>query len=264
MSDSYDEISPPEEATAPAWMATFGDLMSLLLTFFVLLMSFASMDVRRFAAVVGSMRDAFGVQRLHPGHIESLSDSLVQLSDTESTPFMRVIDVPTRIPEREQSMMARIEMTLKEQKLQRVVQIEHTPDGVVIRVPDAMLFDSGSADLRPGAVVLLREIASLIQQTPGDVAVRGHSDASPISSGGFRSNWELSTDRAVAAVVHLVEVEGVDERRLRASGFGATRPLARDGDDRSADRRVEFVFLHSLTEIQSSDRSDAQDEEHSS
>lgn len=264
MSDAGDDIEPPQEPTAPAWMATFGDLMSLLLTFFVLLMSFASMDVRRYAAVVGSMRDAFGVQRLHPGHLESLSDSLVRLSDTESTPFVRVIDVPTRIPERDQSLMARIEMTLEAQKLQRVVQVEHTPEGVVVRVPGEMLFDSGSANLRPGAVVFLREIAGLIEQTPGDVDVRGHSDASPIKTGRFRSNWELSTDRAVSAVVHLVEVEGVDEYRLRATGFGATRPLASDDDDRSADRRVEFVFLHPRAEIESSDRPAAQDEEHPS
>jgi len=264
MSAADDEITPPEEPTAPAWMATFGDLMSLLLTFFVLLMSFASMDVRRYAAVVGSMRDAFGVQRLHPGQLESLSDSLVRLSDTESTPFLRVIDVPTRIPERNQRLRARIEMSLRQQKLQRVVQIEDAEDGVVVRVPNEMLFDPGSSELRPEAVIFLREIAGLIRQTPGDVAVRGHTDLSPVGAGRYRSNWDLSAARAVAAVVHLVEVESIDERRLRATGFGATRPLASDDEDRSADRRVEFVFLYSRAEIDFSERAAAQDEEHPS
>jgi len=264
VSDAGDDIQPPEEPSAPAWMATFGDLMSLLLTFFVLLMSFASMDQRRYAAVVGSMRDAFGVQRMHPGQLESLSDSLVRLSDTESTPFMRVIDVPTRIPERDQALQARIEATLRQQRLQRVVQVEQGEDGVVVRVPDEMLFDPGSSELRPGSVVFLREIAGLIQQTPGDVAVRGHTDPSPVGSGRFRSNWALSTARAVAAVVHLVEVEGIDERRLRATGFGSTRPISTDEDDRAADRRVEFVFLHSRAEIEATERSIAKDEEHPS
>ncbi len=230
-----------EEPTAPAWMATFGDMMSLLLCFFVLLMSFASMDVRRFAAVVGSMRDAFGTQRMHPGTIESLSDSLVRLSDTESTPFLRVIDVPTKLAERDQEKKARIEAQLREMKLQRVVKVELSPDGVVVRLPGEMLFSAGSANLRPSAIVLLREVGDLIRAMPGKVAVRGHTDASPVASGQHASNWALSSARAVAALVHLVDVERIEPTRMRATGFGATQPLP----DASAEaqRRVEFVFL---------------------
>ena len=91
--ETGEDLETSSEPSAPAWMATFGDLMSLLLTFFVLLMSFASMDVRRFAAVVGSMRDAFGVQTRHAGPVESLSTSLIELSETgiEITPRGRLL-----------------------------------------------------------------------------------------------------------------------------------------------------------------------------
>lgn len=247
-----------DEPTAPAWMATFGDLMSLLLCFFVLLLSFASMDVRRFAAVVGSMRDAFGTQRMHPGTYESLSDSLVRLSDTESSPFLRVIDVPTKIPEREQERKARIEAQLKEMKLQRVVQVETSPDGIVVRLPGEMLFAAGASQLRPSAIVLLREIAELIRATPGRVAVRGHTDATPVGRGAHANNWALSSARAVAALVHLIEVEQIDPNRLRATGFGSTQPIV--DASASEQRRVEFVFLREAPPVRAA-RSKKSDDE---
>ncbi len=230
-----------EEPTAPAWMATFGDMMSLLLCFFVLLMSFASMDVRKYAAVAGSMRDAFGVQRVHEGQLEALATSLVRLSNVESTPFLRVIDRPARLKEREQQRKARIEAELREMKLQRVVQVETSPDGIVVRLPGEMLFSPAAAELRPEAIVLLREVADLIRAIPGKVAVRGHTDASPVASGEHASNWSLSSARAVAALVHLVDVERIEPKRLRATGFGATQPIAGASDQEQ--RRVEFVFL---------------------
>ncbi len=249
MSDVPEQTDPaPSEPTAPAWMATFGDLMSLLLTFFVLLMSFASMDVRRFAAVVGSMRNAFGVQKLHPGPIESLADSVVHLSETEATPFLRVIDVPTRVPERDQALLDRLQMSLRDHDLERVVQVESTPDGVAVRVPDQMLFGPGSAELRSTAVVFLHEIAQLIRETPGEVSVDGHSDAAPVAAGRYRSNWDLSAARAVSALLHLVEVEGIDPKRLRAAGYGSARPRAGESASSPSNRRVEFVFLRSRDE----------------
>ncbi|MEM7409187.1 MAG: flagellar motor protein MotB [Myxococcota bacterium] len=247
MSDDAEE-GGFEEPTAPAWMATFGDLMSLLLTFFVLLMSFASMDVRRFAAVVGSMRDAFGVQKSHPGQMEAVSNSLVQISDTESTPYLKILDFPTRMAERDQSLIDRLKLTLNDQELERLLQIESTPEGVVVRVPGQMLFDPGSAELRPSAVVFLHEIGKLIETTPGSVSIDGHSDPTPTGQSRYGSNWELSTARAVAAVVHLTEVEGIDPDRLRATGYGSSRPLP-NAEDPADHRRVEFVFLRSLPEL---------------
>jgi len=237
-----------EEPSAPAWMATFGDLMSLLLTFFVLLMSFASMDERRFAAVTGSVRDAFGVQRVHPGEIESLSDSIVDLSDSEATPYIEVIDKPMDVRRQERNrLQARVQAMLRSQRLERVVEIEETARGVVVRVPGQLLFEAGSSQLTLESQIFLREMAEVINGFPDDVAVEGHSDKSPVASGRFRSNFELSAARAVAALDFLAEVGGVDPKRLRATGYGATRPLPRDvldgAPDTAADRRVEFVFL---------------------
>lgn len=239
-----------EEPTAPGWMATFGDLMSLLLTFFVLLMSFASMDERRFAAVVGSMRDAFGVQRLHPGQIEAFSDSIVRLSDRDSTPYMQVIAVPARFIESKQAFAKRLRQTVKQKRLERVVEVEETLNGVVVRIPGGALFEPGAADLSADALVFMHEVAALIESSPGDVSVEGHTDSTP-AGGRFASNWDLSAARAVSVLRHLVEVEGVDATRLRATGLADTRPLiaAANPEEMEKNRRVEFVFLRTQFEF---------------
>jgi chemotaxis protein MotB len=207
------------------------------------------MDQRRFAAVVGSMRDAFGTQRIHPGQIEALSDSIVQLSKEESTPFLRVIEMPTRgATEREQALMARLRMTLHAQRLERVVEVENTPRGVVMRVPGRMLFDAGSAELRPESLVFLHEVAQVVRSMPGEVAIEGHTDDTP--AGDATSNWQLSAERAIAALRYMTEVGGVDPARLRATGFGDTRPRVPNygPDERLKNRRVEFLFLRPAAE----------------
>ena len=237
-----------DEPTAPAWMATFGDLMSLLLTFFVLLMSFASMDSRKFAATAGSMRDAFGVQKIHAGLIESLSDSVVNLSDSEATPMLRVVDLEMRVQEREQALLERLRRAIEDRELQRVLTAENSPRGVLLRMDESLLFAEGSSELSARAVVFLREVASLIRDVPGTISIEGHTDTSG-GSRGSRANWQLSADRSVVVLTHLLETEGLDPSRLQATAFGSTRPLASnlDAEGRALNRRVEFVFLR--TEI---------------
>ncbi len=240
MSDDEDAY---EEPTAPAWMATFGDLMSLLLTFFVLLLSFASMDAKRFAEANGSLRDAFGVQRVDPGRYEALSDDLISLNDRSTSSSLRVIDVPTREPPGPKKLARRIRATLKAKRLDRLIEVQETARGVVIRVPGQLLFAAGSTELRPESLVVLREIADLINATPEQVAIEGHTDTSP--SGSATTNWAISTGRAVAALEYLVNVGRVDPSRLQATGFADTRPIASNEDEagRGKNRRVEFTFL---------------------
>ena len=242
MSDFDEDEGGFDEPTAPAWMATFGDLMSLLLTFFVLLMSFASMDTRKFAAIAGSMRDAFGVQTIHAGLVESLSHSLVRLSDSESTPMLRIVNLPTSVSEREQSLLERLRKAIEDRELQRVLQAEKSPRGVSLRMNESILFRSGEAELSPRAIVYLREVASLIRDVPGKISIEGHTD-STATTVSERTNWQLSADRAIAVLAQLVQAEGIDAERLQATAFGDTRPIASNVDERgrALNRRVEFV-----------------------
>jgi chemotaxis protein MotB len=248
MADLNDGEGGFDEPTAPAWMATFGDLMSLLLTFFVLLMSFASMDTRKFAAIAGSMRDAFGVQQIHAGLIESLSDSLVNLSDSEASPMLRIVQLPTKIAEREQSVLERLKRAIEARELQRVVSAEKSPRGVLLRMDESLLFSEGSTELAPKSIVFLHDVADLIREVPGSISIEGHTDATRAGDDAG-SNWSLAANRAVVVLTQLLEAEGIEADRLQATAFGDTRTIASNADERGRElnRRVEFVFLR--TEI---------------
>ncbi len=242
--DGEDEEGPAAEEGAPAWMATFGDMMSLLLTFFILILSFANMDVIKFSAAVGSLRDAFGTKQVDPGELEAFASTLVRLSDDQTTRVIQVIDLPQRLRVAEADLKRRIELMIANHELEKLVEAEETPRGVVVRVRGQLLFEPGSAKLLPGAYVVLREIAELVRDVENDVSIEGHTDDSPIRTREFPSNWHLSADRAIAALEYLVGVEGIAAERLSAAGFAHQKPIVPNDTPahREENRRVEFVF----------------------
>ncbi len=249
MDAELEEEAPKQPAGAPAWMATMADMMSLLLTFFVLLLSFANMDVIKFRTMLGSVKDAFGVQKEHVGDIEARATTPIQLSNTESTPFLVPPDRPSESSPGSaggaSEMVKEAEEAIAQLGLGRTVEVESTVRGVVIRVTGQLLFDSGSARLRPEALIFLDEIARLARAFPYEVSIEGHTDDIPIRTEEFPTNWHLSADRAIAALQYLAEVGRIDRSRLSAAGFADTRPLVANDSSRkrATNRRVEFVYL---------------------
>jgi len=225
---------PPCEEGAPAWMATFADLATLLMTFFVLLLSFASMDVVKFRQMAGSVKDAFGTQVEHPGVFEEKSDTAVtiQLSEEEN----RTIDM--------MQMGEQIRKTVEEQGLEGKTDIKVDDSGVILTVDGTFIFDGGSAKLKPEFEKFLAEIAKIIEENDYPLAIEGHSDNIPIKSPIYPSNWELSSARATAVLRYLIEKYKVPANRLMAVGYSDTRPLVPNNspENRAKNRRVEFHF----------------------
>ena len=245
MSLELPEEGAAEEAGAPAWMATFGDLMSLLLTFFILILSFANMDVIKFSAAVGSLRDAFGTQQLDPGNHEALSTAVVEVQGRESSRQVRVIERRRRTRQAEADLRRRLQLLIARHDLEKLADAERTDRGVTVRLRADLLFGPGSADLRPEALTVLDELAVLVRASEQEVAIQGHTDDVPIRSEAFPSNWHLSTGRAIAALQYLVEVSRVAPERLSAAGYAHWRPLVPHDAPEAAtqNRRVELLFL---------------------
>jgi chemotaxis protein MotB len=224
----------PSESATPAWAVTFGDLMSLMLVFFVLLNSFATLDARRFAALSQSLQEGFG---------EPSGAELVWIG----APAGPEAGTPGETAQAEAGVQAaaaageRVRLALRERRLERVLEVETTPRGVVLRAAATALFEEGSDELRGEALPLLHEVAGVLAALPGDVAVEGHASDPGVAGA---ASFALSTRRALAALRHLVEVEGLDRRRLSASGFGDVRPLLPDSGPaaRARNRRIEFVL----------------------
>jgi len=219
--------SPP--AGAPLWMATFGDLMSLLLTFFILIVSFSSMQESKFQEAVGSLQGALGVLKALPSipiheeimRREGRQDQAREISERVE----QLAEAFAAIPEAE------------------VVEVSRTERGLSIRIESQALFDLGRAEVREEARPVLDKVAEALAGLPHPIRIEGHTDDIPLTSGRFPSNWELSAARA-AAVLRQIEGRGVDSRRLSAVGYGEWRPVVENDTDehRQRNRRVE-IFM---------------------
>lgn len=220
-------------AGAPAWMSTYGDMVTLLLCFFVLLFSFATLDVQKFTAIAQSMNGALGV--LDSG-ITVTMEPLVN-----SFPG----DTPTEESEEFVRLYEEMSEYIKENNLQASITLRLDERGLLVRFMDNVLFDSGKADLTPRAREIINTVASIIKQNDKNVRIEGHTDNVPINTYRFPSNWELSTTRAVNVVKYLIEENGIDARRLSASGYADQHPVDDNGtsEGRQKNRRVDMVIL---------------------
>lgn len=228
---------------APAWMATFSDLATLLLTFFVLLLSFAEMDITEFKVMLGSIKDAFGVQTVNPGPFHASSTSPIELMDRPTSLAMPLNDM-------EATLMRPIRRYIDEHGLQDSVEVLASPRGIIVRLRDKVLFESGSDRVKLEGEEILDHIAALAGAFPQGLAIEGHTDDRPIHTGRFPSNWELSTARATAVLRHMQRGTPLPVRALQVVGFADTMPLGPNDshENRARNRRVEFVFERPLTE----------------
>jgi len=220
---------PPEEPGVPGWVVTYGDMMSLLLTFFILLVSFSSIQESKFKEAMESLQGALGVLDKYPTALDFKT---------------RIVPTPRQTDSSEiYYMIRKVEQYLVNAKLDKAVDVSLEKDGVRIRIKDQLMFASGSASLRAAAHPVLDKVAELIDGAGQEVDVTGHTDTVPIHSERYPSNWDLSAARAVS-VARYLQARGIDPRRLRAVGCGPYQPLADNATPagRARNRRVE-IFM---------------------
>ncbi len=258
--------APPEKQESggvPAWVMTFADLMTLLMCFFVLLLSFSEMDVAKFKQLSGSMKEAFGVQseiqvktipkgtsvvaqEFSPGKPEPTPINTVRQFTIDSN--RNTLDALSReLKEIEETRehARRLRMALKEEIDKGSVSIQTEGMKVIVHIMENASFDSGYADLRPEFMPVLEEIADLIDNNSGEVTVSGHTDNVPIRNDKFRSNWDLSTSRAVSVAHQLLRLASIDAERVIVTGHADTRPRASNDtpEDRAKNRRVDISIV---------------------
>ncbi len=225
----------------PVWLAAFGDLMSLLLCFFVLLLSMSTMDAKKVQDAIGSLAGALSV--LEGGTKTEISRERQQ----QATPIETIEETTNRVVTT-QLRKAIIEIN---EMLQisggPKIQLEEAEDGFIIRLPDGLLFKPGSAIIQNAdALLFLRRIALIIQKLPENLHIkaRGHTDINPPDSSSlFKDNWELSTARAVSVVKELIN-NNIDPHRMSASGKAEFDPVSSNAtpEGRAKNRRVELHF----------------------
>lgn len=245
------------EEGAPEWMATFADLMSLLMCFFVLLLSFSEMDLQKYKQVAGSMKMAFGIQRVTKTDTIPRGTSVIKQEFSPGKPEPTVMDVmqqQTDNDSREEvrvnspmsddviELLELIEENLSEEIENEVLEVLIYEDGVMIRVRESDAFPSGSAELQPGFLPVLNKLQSILDDTRGRIVVSGHTDNVPISTSVYPSNWILSAARSASVVHHLAEIEFTDPSRIEIRAFADTQPVAPNDtpENRARNRRIEI------------------------
>jgi len=220
---------------APGWMVTFGDMMSLLLTFFVLLLSYSTMDITKFQMVLKSIRVGFG---------EMSTTAIVEPTTPQ---FGSETEKESSTDEESNFLAMKLEEVIDQADVSSAVELTREEAGILLRIRGNIVFTPGSAEFRPESFQFLREIGGLLREFPHHVLVKGHTDDSPLPTGSqFPSNWELSAARASAVVRYLVDQSGLAPTRFAAVGFGDTRPIVEnDGPEgRARNRRVEFLLVN--------------------
>lgn len=241
--EEEDEGGGGEEG-APAWMATFSDLCTLLLTFFVLLLSFANMDIKNFRVAMGSVKEAMGVDVTFKGDFEARSTTPIEMSTTQAVSYIAVNDLEKIA----KAALKLVKKMVKDRKLSDKVEVLGTSRGIVLRTKDHLLFDPGSYEVRDRGHDALSLIADLMSDFSGDLEIQGHTDNVPIGTGGVDSNWELSTSRATSVLRFLTAEHKIPLARIHVAGYADTRPVAPMDTEagRALNRRVEFVFEYPL------------------
>jgi len=228
--------TPQVEQGAPKWVVTFGDLMSLLLCFFVLLLSFSEMDRQKYKQVAGSLEKAFGVQR--QSKVMDVPKGVKMIAKD----FDQEV-IATRIKEelgREVKELVETHMP----DIEDQISIEEGENEVVIRLMGESTFDSGKAEIRTEVKPLLKKAGQLLNAANGDIIVAGHTDNVPIHTDQFPSNLRLSIARAAAVAEFLLTHSAIDPRRLSTMGFGEYRPITSNATEkgRRQNRRVEIIL----------------------
>lgn len=258
-----------ESGGAPKWMSTFADLSTLLMTFFVLMLSMANVDIKSFREMLGSIKEGFGVQleqvgkyqatipdqidpsNLKPGEGEWLQrkDEDLYLEDIEDehdekTDEEKAAEIAKEKERKEQAEAAKeIQEAINQTQMGDMAEVQSGANGIRIRVKGALMFSAGQAALRPEARPFLDSLVQVLQKFEYNLLVEGHTDSSPISTAQFPSNWELSGDRASAVLRYLI-TWGIDPGRMTSVGLADNYPLDTNETEvgRAKNRRVEFVL----------------------
>lgn len=230
---------PECEECLPAWLAAFGDLMSLLLCFFVLLLSMSSMDAKKISEAIGSLSGAMSV--LEGGTKTEISKQRIQ----QSTPIESKDESSETVNKVQQAVGEANEMMEKGHG--PAISLDEAQEGFVIELPASLLFKSGAATIEnEDALLFLKRVALIIEELPKtmQVSVQGHTDnQGPGTSSPFKDNWELSSARAISVLQELL-LDGVDPARISASGYAEFKPLGSNAtkSGREKNRRVELHF----------------------
>jgi chemotaxis protein MotB len=238
-----------DEESGNSWLITFSDLMSILFALFVLINSFSEVDVDSFKRNAGPIAQAFN-KDTPEFKIKVVKKAKEKIIETKQLPKYNVRSVAKTIPNDNEylALANKIRTTnlvktyLGEEIRNKVLSISYGKKYLTISLPSDSTFKSGSDYIRQKIFPVLSKISTLLEQTVGPILISGHTDSDPIKNEKFRSNWDLSAERAVSIAHKLLESENIDRKRIIVRGHADTKNISSNYSfkGKSLNRRVEI------------------------
>jgi len=255
-----------EHVNHEAWVIPYADMLTLLMALFLVMWATSQTDVNKMKQMSAGFADSLGIvgngqgvggNGILEGAPETKkADAKVELTPKVGADAIAALDLQAQQQEAAKQQLEDVQKSISDAAKQTGTagELAFKDEGrglVVSIVSEGVLFDAGSAELRPEGRAVLDGIAGTLNSTPNKLSIEGHTDNRPISTAQFPSNWELSSSRAAAVLKYLVVVHHVDPKRLSASGYGDQQPVASNGDEagRAKNRRVDIAILSEPVDI---------------
>ncbi len=245
MQKRYPPRSKSDDADEGAddWLLTYGDLMTQLVCFFVLLMSFSIISNMKFRAAIASLQESLGGTGVLPEY-QALVDEVAHVGESEDEMLME--------------LKSTLDMRAEEYRMSAYMETEMRGEGLAIILKQkepSVFFDTADARIKEEAYPILDQIGQLIKDLPNEIRIEGHTDSRPINTPQFPSNWELSVMRATSVLRYMANA-GVRSERLCAAGYGPYKPIASNDTEvgMSKNRRVEIIILRTEKLPEQSDK----------
>jgi len=237
------------------WLVTYSDMITLCLTFFVLLFSFSVLDQQKFSELITSIQGSLGVLPGGPSinaayppnqtvlESEDMEDNRIGQTGREIEKINEFLQYQQEM-RRLEDIQTELADYLEEKGLSYSISLVQEERGLVISFQDSVLFNKGKADILPESREILQEVGRILQNTENNIRIEGHTDNVPQYSYLYPSNWELSTGRATNVLRFLIN-EGLAPEKLSAVGYGEYHPIATNDTEegRRLNRRVDIVIL---------------------
>ncbi|NDV19099.1 OmpA family protein [Pseudodesulfovibrio sp. JC047] len=225
---------PKPDAGIPPWMATFADMVTLLLCFFVLLLSFTNTDVANFKTMIGSVQEALGVQ------FDDVGATGVPYAETRFSE-RRSVKENRQIVE----LGARIKKSIRAHDLAHMARVSSDKSGVMLRLSNHVMFAKGGIELTDEAQKGLRVVIDAMEKSDFNLIIRGHTDGEHVESTLYNSNWELSAARAARCLRYILHHSTIPAKRMKAVGYASAKPIlpSTSEENKRVNRRVEFFYM---------------------
>lgn len=236
--------SQQDDVNPEAWLATYADTITLLLTFFILLYSISAVDSQKLhqlsKALQGSLKGTDDITEL-----KDLKDLKVAIKDDNSQSTSKDGKSSSESKSDYDQLSDKLNKVIEKNGLTKIVKVREEDRGIVLQLDETILFDSGKADLKEKSKEVLNTITGIIKDTKNDILVEGHTDNVPMHNAQFKSNWDLSTERAVSVVRYFIDNEGISPMRFAVKGYGEFKPLVDNStpENRAINRRVDILVV---------------------